>query len=115
MARHRFGAVVVTDATGELRGVLSEHDIVTGLTGMGPEILNASVGEMTGTEALCCAPDDQLEDVLTILAGRRLEYVPIVHDGCVVGVLDLGDVILARIEETSVECQVLLDLARLRH
>jgi CBS domain-containing protein len=82
---HRVSGLPVLDGAGALVGVVSEADII-GKRG-------ATVGEIMSREVVAVAPDAGLEEVAALMTGRRVNRVPVVHEGRVVGILSRADVV----------------------
>jgi CBS domain-containing protein len=82
---HRVSGLPVLDGTGALVGVVSEADII-GKRG-------ATVGEIMSREVFAVAPDARLEEVAALMTSQRVNRVPVVHEGRVVGILSRADVV----------------------
>lgn len=114
MAVHRMrmqnvGALVVSRDGEKVDGVLSERDIVRGLTNHGAGLVEMSVVAVMSRSVPTCAPSDSLTSVMSQMTRTRNRHVPVVDDGCLCGIVSVGDVVKHRLEEMELETSVLRD------
>jgi CBS domain-containing protein len=105
----RIGALVVTGGDRTL-GILTERDIVRGLTDYGSDLLEVPVEKIMSRKVPTCAPTDTVARVMRIMTESRFRHLPVVYRGELVGIVSIGDVVLARVKETELEAAVLRDL-----
>ena len=114
MAVHRMrmqnvGALVVSRDGEKVDGVLSERDIVRGLTTHGAGLVEMSVVAVMSRSVPTCAPGDSLTSVMSQMTRTRNRHVPVVEDGRLCGIVSVGDVVKHRLEEMELETNVLRD------
>ena len=119
MAVHRLrmqnvGALVVSRDGLRVEGVLSERDVVRGLTRHGADLLDMSVVAVMSRGGPVCSPEDSLSLVMSQMTRTRNRHVPVVEDGLLCGIVSVGDVVKHRLEELELEALVLRDVA-IRH
>jgi CBS domain-containing protein len=114
LVRHRIGALVVTSDDATVEGIVSERDIVRGLDRSGADVLDTPVGSIMSTDVQTCAPDDDLASLMEIMTARRIRHLPVVHQGVLGGIVSIGDVVKARVDELEVERRVLDDYIHAR-
>jgi CBS domain-containing protein len=108
MIQERIGGVVVCDAEGKLRGVLSERDIVQGLNDYGEKVLPMKIGDLLGKHTVTVGPGDSLLKVMALMTDRRVRHLPIVdEEGHLSGIVSIGDAVKSRIEEIEAEAKTL--------
>ena len=98
MALHDIGAVLVTD-TGRLVGIFTERDYARKLVLKGLSSKNVKVGEMMTKDVATIAPSDRIASVMNTMTRRRFRHLPVLDDGQLVGIITIGDVVKAVIEE----------------
>lgn len=103
LTQERIGAVVVRNASGEMIGILSERDIVRAVARDGSGVLERPVSTMMTRDVLCCAPQDSVADVMGMMTERRFRHLPVRHNGKLIGMVSIGDVVKARVEEAEGE------------
>lgn len=120
MAVHRMrmqnvGALVVS-RDNKVEGVLSERDVVRGLTRHGADLLEMSVVAVMSRPVPMCSPGDSLVMVMAQMTRTRNRHVPVVDGrGVLCGIVSVGDVVKHRLEEMELETNVLRDAYLSRH
>ena len=110
---HGVGALVITDDQGHLAGLLSERDLVTGLATQGKRLLDIDVREVMSEHVPTCRPDESVVQIMQAMTDRRFRHLPVVDDdGRPIGVISIGDVVKARLEDVALENKVLRDMTR---
>jgi CBS domain-containing protein len=109
LKKKRIGAVVVTDAAGQLCGIISERDLARGLADHGARLLEMTVAELMTAEVVTCTPDDGLEKLMQTMTEGRFRHLPVVKDGVLIGIISIGDVVKHRLEELEAETHQLQD------
>ncbi|MBN9023433.1 MAG: CBS domain-containing protein [Rhizobiales bacterium] len=106
LASRRIGALVVTER-GRLIGIVSERDIVKALGLNGPEILGDPVASIMTRDVVTCRERDKINTVMGRMTERRFRHLPVVEEGDLVGIVSIGDVVKARIEQVEFEADEL--------
>jgi CBS domain-containing protein len=110
LAKHGIGALVIASDDRDVRGILSERDIVRGLATKGLEVLDAPVGGLMTTVVATCSPDDGLDSLMATMTDQRVRHLPVVDDEAhLAGIISIGDVVKHRLDELQVEAQTLHD------
>lgn len=105
----RIGAAVVTGDEGTVVGIISERDIVHGLSERGADLLNMRVEELMTRTVVTCRPEQSLEDIMREMTSSRIRHLPVLQDGEMVGIVSIGDVVKNRLEELEKESGALRD------
>lgn len=114
MASSRVGALVVEGPSGTLSGLISEREITAALVRWGGEAHRHTVREVMVRQPLVAQPEDTLIDVTAVMTHHRARHLPVMHEGVLVGILSIGDVLALRLDEKIHENLVLQDIARWR-
>jgi CBS domain-containing protein len=113
LSRRRIGALVVPSG-GEgsgIAGIISERDIVSRLGEEGPGVLARSVAELMTSDVETCTADDTAFHLLGRMTERRFRHMPVIGpDGRMAGILSIGDVVKARLEEIEAENAAMADM-----
>jgi CBS domain-containing protein len=107
LSSRRIGAVVVTEDGRGVMGILSERDIVRELGARGVGCLTEKVAEAMTAKIVTCAPGDGAETVMRKMTEGRFRHLPVVENGEMVGLISIGDVVKARLDELSMEKEAL--------
>ena len=100
--RH-IGALMVSADGRQVVGVLSERDIVRELGRRGSGCLDEQVDALMTRVVMPCAPDDQATAVLQQMTDGRFRHMPVLEGGLLIGVISIGDVVKARLDELAME------------
>ncbi|HEX4247226.1 MAG TPA: CBS domain-containing protein [Pseudonocardia sp.] len=111
----KIGALVVTGVPRGLTGMLTERDIIRGMKMRGAELLTMPVSSIMTHHVPTCSPTDGIADVMAKMTHSRYRHLPVLDGGELVGLVSIGDVVAARVEEMELETGVLRDLHMARH
>jgi CBS domain-containing protein len=101
MSKGDFGAVVVTEGSGNVRGILTDRDIVVRAIAEGKDPSATEVREVFTTEPTTLSPGDSLDEAVTALRESHVRRLPVVDGADVVGIVSIGDLALARDERSA--------------
>ena len=102
LARRRIGAVLVVEA-GELRGILSERDVVRCLAEHGARALEMTAAQLMTADVKTAIPETTIDEALAMMTDGRFRHVPIVVDERLIGLVSIGDVVKAKIGQAEHE------------
>ncbi len=103
LAERRIGGVVVSADGTSADGILSARDIVRALAVRGAGCLTETAGEMMTRNPVCCTRQDTSDAVLARMTDGRFRHMPVVEAGKLVGIVTIGDMVKARLDELSME------------
>lgn len=99
---HNIGAVVVSTPSEPVAGIVSERDIVRGLTS-GVEVLEAPISQIMTTPVHTVGPEESVHGLMRLMSEHRVRHVPVVVDASLQGIVSIGDVVKSRIGELEFE------------
>ena len=111
LTTHNVGALVVSSDGRSVEGILSERDIVRGLS-EGAEVLQRRVRDLMATDVSTCNGRSGVEELMSTMTTGRFRHLPVVADGELCGIISIGDVVKARIDELATEAQQLVGYIR---
>lgn len=111
MTAKKVGVAVVCDAKGAVVGVVSERDIVAGMTQFGKGVVDMAVRNIMTSPVLTCGPSDSVKRIMEIMTERRIRHLPVVDNGDLLGMVSIGDAVNFRLHEAQMETAVLRDIA----
>ena len=102
LATHKIGAVPVLNESGTIEGILSERDIIRALA-TNPQALSDPIARHMTKNVVTCAPDYPVSDVMSVMTKRRFRHIPVVKDHKLIGLVSIGDIVKAHIDEIEQE------------
>ena len=109
IARERIGAVVVTEQDDQVVGIISERDIVNGLSKFGINLLKLPVSDVMTRDVFTCATTENLNQLRREMTNRRARQVPVVEEDKLIGIISIGDIVKNRLDELEDEAQQMRD------
>ncbi len=104
MAEHDIGGVLVIDHD-RLVGIFTERDYARKIVLKGLSSRNVTVGELMTTNVQTVGLSDQITSVMNMMTNLRFRHVPVVEEGRIVGIITIGDVVKAVMQEQKVTIQ----------
>jgi CBS domain-containing protein len=98
MAEKNIGAVLVMDGN-DLAGIFSERDYARRGILRGHPSRETLVRAIMTTEVVSISPSLTVDECMALMTERRIRHLPVVDDDRVVGVVSIGDVVRAVVEE----------------
>lgn len=98
MADKGIGALVVTDQE-KVVGILSERDYMRKVTLMERTSKETTVGEIMTAKVLTVTKSTSVEDCLSLMTDRHLRHLPVVENSKLVGLISIGDLVKAVMED----------------
>jgi CBS domain-containing protein len=107
---HGIGALVVSGDGRRIDGILSERDVVRALAAHGAATLGRTVASAMSSDVVTCKVDDSVEHLMVLMTERRIRHLPVVDgEGLLEGIVSIGDVVKARLNQLETENQALFD------
>lgn len=103
LADKRIGAAPVVDDSGTLVGMLSERDIMRYVGEFGADIGRRTTADLMTMLVATCSPQHTILDAMLMMTNRRCRHLPVFEDRALVGVVSIGDLVKARLEEAEFE------------
>ena len=106
MADKRIGAVLVMQA-GRLVGILSERDYARKIVLQGRSSATTPVRDIMTTDVISVGLADTADHCMQLVTNRRIRHLPVLDGEAVLGVVSIGDLVKAVIEDQQVEIEQL--------
>lgn len=102
LARHNIGAAVVSGDGSAVVGIVSERDVVRRLE-ENDQALGSTVSEIMTSDVQTCDVASSLDEVRNTMTQGRFRHLPVCEDDRLVGVISIGDVVKAYIDQVEFE------------
>jgi CBS domain-containing protein len=104
LAEKGIGALVVSSDGRHVEGIVSERDVARRLHERGAGLLAEPVSSLMTAQVHTCPPNASVHDLAQTMTDHRVRHVPVVdEDGALVGIVSIGDVVKARLDELESE------------
>lgn len=98
MAEKRVGALLVMQDE-RLVGIISERDYARKVILLGRASETTRVSEIMTTDLICTAPDETVENCMSLMTEHHIRHLPVIENEKVVGILSIGDLVKTIIED----------------
>ena len=102
MAEKRIGALLVIQA-GKLAGIVSERDYARKIVLQGRSSRDTPVRDIMTAEVVTVGLADTADRCMQLVTDRRLRHLPVLEGDNVLGVVSIGDLVKAVIEDQQHE------------
>jgi CBS domain-containing protein len=106
MATRHVGALLVM-SQGSLIGIISERDYARKVILKKRSSHDTPVGDIMTSPPVTVAPSDTIHHCMQLMTERRIRHLPVMDAGRVVGILSIGDLVKALMEEQSAHIEQL--------
>jgi CBS domain-containing protein len=92
LAQDDIGILPICDTNKQIKGVLTDRDIVVNVVARGKDPNTTRAREMEQGEVITLRPDDSLEHARDLMSQRQVRRLPVVENGRVVGMVSQADI-----------------------
>lgn len=93
MNEHRIGSLIVISGTGELKGIVTERDILMRVVAEGKNPSDVKVEEIMTKELITISPNKTLEEAADLMTEKKIKKLPVVYQGKLVGIVTATDLV----------------------
>jgi CBS domain-containing protein len=102
MADNHIGSVLVMQGE-ELVGIATERDYARKVILQGRSSAETPVGQIMSSPVVSVLPTDTAQTCMQIMTTRKIRHLPVLDEGRVVGLISIGDLVKAVIEDQQHE------------
>jgi CBS domain-containing protein len=102
LAEYNIGAAVVSEDGSAVDGIVSERDVVRRLNA-DDAALEDTVAQIMTSDVQTCEASSSLDEVRNTMTQGRFRHLPVCENGSLIGVISIGDVVKAYIDQVEFE------------
>ena len=102
LGEHNVGALIVSGDGSAVDGIVSERDVVRHLLDS-DDILDGAVSAIMTVDVATAEPTTSLDEMRALMTERRIRHVPVVTNGRLTGIISIGDVVKAAMDQLQFE------------
>src|SRR4051812_28209785 len=93
MSEQNIGSVVVTDASGQFQGIITERDYSRKVILKGKSSTDTRVEEIMSKDLPHISPRDTVEYCMALMTANNIRYLPVFSGSEMVGIISMSDVV----------------------
>jgi CBS domain-containing protein len=101
MSEKGVGALPVIES-GKLIGIVSERDFIRKVILVGKPPEETRVKEIMTAPVLYITPEQRIERCMALMTEKRIRHLPVLEDGEMIGIISIGDMVKAIIEQQQI-------------
>lgn len=102
-----IGSLLVFKEDGSIAGIITERDFLHNVAKYPDTWESVRIGDVMITDVFTTPIDETLDQVMSNMTEHRVRHMPIVDSGKVVGLLSIGDIIHASLDESAFQNKLL--------
>ena len=114
LMQHRVGALLVEDAERRAVGIITERDVLRECVDRAAKLSQVPVREAMTRDLIIGVPDDEIGYTMGIMTQNRIRHLPVMDGDHVAGMISIGDVVKATLDETEYENRYLKEYIQSR-
>lgn len=108
LVQHNIGSVVVLEA-GTIVGILTERDVLRQAAAAPERLATTPVADAMTADLVIGVPDDSVSEAKSVMTQRRVRHLPIMDGGQLAGLVSIGDLVNASLNDLKSENRWLRD------
>jgi CBS domain-containing protein len=107
MLSRSIGSLLVLNDDNSIAGIITERDFLHNVLKHPDTWESVRIRDVMITRVFTASLDETLEQVMSNMSEHRIRHIPIVDSGKVAGILSIGDIIYASLDETTFQNELM--------
>lgn len=107
MLARRAGSLLVVNGEGRPVGIVTDRDLLRHLRAGGAQWESVTIGEIMSRDVVYCSISDTVDQVMEVMTERRIRHLPVMDGEQLVGVVSMGDIMKAALDESTFQNRLL--------
>ena len=103
MADRHVGALMVLESGGRVAGIVSERDYARKVVLQGRSSHDTPVRAIMTSDVITITMESTVNDAMRVMTEQRIRHLPVMSGDRLVGIVSIGDLVKAVIEEQQAE------------
>jgi CBS domain-containing protein len=100
---HRIGALLVIGDDGITQGIVTERDVLRECAGGADRLHRVPAGAAMTADLVVGRLDDDIDEAMASMTRHRIRHLPVMDGGRVAGLVSIGDLVKACLDEAASE------------
>ncbi len=100
MAEQNVGSLLVMKES-KLVGIITERHYARNVILKGKASPDTPVGEIMSRTVVCARPEQTVDECMDLMTRKRVRHLPVLEQGKVIGIVSIGDIVKAIIDDQS--------------
>lgn len=106
---NQIGCVIVTNNRNEVIGIVAPIDVFKAIQHHPEYLQTITVSEIMTRDIIVVTPEDDVEDLMSIMTKEDIRHLPVIERGELVGLVSAGDLVKVKTTVWDVEIHYLTD------
>lgn len=106
---NRIGSLIVVDKDENILGIICARDVLMATLNHLEDIKTIKIDKIMITDLIVAKEDDDLDYVRAVMTENRIRHLPIIENKKIIGLVSMGDVVHAQVNEKEVELRYFKD------
>lgn len=108
-AANRIGSLIVVDKQENTLGIIGARDVLMATLNHLEDIKTMKIDKIMTTSLIVARKNDDLDYVRAVMTENRVRHLPIIDNKKLIGLISIGDVVSAQVNEKDVELRYYKD------
>lgn len=101
LVSNNIGALAILNREGRLTGIFSERDILRLVSKNAGQLAKLAVCDFMTKDVITGTPDDTVDEAMARMTQNRIRHLPVLNSDKLIGMISIGDLVKAQLEETE--------------